>query len=424
MIEKIKFIPFLLKEFWAITHFEKWSPERIEKYQIDAFRKIFESAKKIPFYKELYESAGVLDVKINSLEDLKKLPTIDKALCRKNGYEDYFIGKDIPGTIMTSTTGSTGKPFRIRIPLKIEMLPPVKVIHAMRQFGWTPFDKGLEIYRDTTSTHKSFMRKIGLLKFISFCNDLELIKEKIEKEKPDYLFSVRSFYIFMADYLQEVKFNYKPKFLLCAGEEIHERHRHRLEKFFRAKLLNIYGCMELPTIAYTCPEHAHFHVFQTTAIVEVINIRMIDGNIYGDIAITNLTNDVMPFIRYETGDIVKVQEDKCGCRRNSQILGEIQGRSDDSIKTRYGKILTLQHFSLKFRDIPIIDQFKVVYQKRSGEILFYFKLRKDTCPHEGKELLEKLFQQNFSNYNYKIIIVDGFEIPTSGKVKVFEVVEG
>jgi phenylacetate-CoA ligase len=424
MIDKIRFIPFLLKEYWAISHFEKWSPEKIERYQVKAFRKIFKSAKKLPFYKELYSSAGVFDTKINSLEDLKKLPVIDKALCRNKGYEEYFSGKAIPGTMITSTTGSTGKPFQIRIPSKIEMLPPTKVIHAMRQFGWTPLDKGLEIWRDNSSTHKNFMRKIGLLRYISFFNPLESIKAKIEKEKPDYLFSIRTFYMYIADYLQEVNFKYKPKFLLCTAEEVHEQHRRKLEEFFQAKLLNIYGCMESPTIAYTCPEQARFHVFQTTVILEILNKRTIDGSMYGDVAITNLNNNIMPFIRYKTGDIVKVEEDKCPCKRNSQILGEIQGRSDDSIKIANDEIITLQHFSQKFRNINIIDQYKVVYQRRSRDLIFYFKLKKNTNPLEGKELLNDLFKQNFSNYNYKILIVDFFEISASGKFKVFEVIEG
>jgi len=423
MLKSLKYIPYLLKQYHDISRFEKWSKAKIERYQINAFQKIFERAKQIPFYRELYKQAGVLDAKINTIEDIKLLPTIDKALCRENGYEDYFIRKSIPNTLVNNSSGSTGKPFQLKIPASTEMLPPLKVIYAMRQFGWKPLYKGVEIWRDTSSTHKGIMRNLGLLKSISIYRSLAEIKEFIEKENPEYLFSYRNFYFILMEYFEESKFQLKPKFLLCTAEEVTSNQREMLESYFQAKLINVYGCIESPTIAYTCPENDQFHVFQTTVILEVENQRIVNGVSLGDIVITNLTNDIMPFIRYKTGDTVTASEARCLCGRNSQIIGDIYGRSDDGIRLNNGIVLNYQHLSGAFRDLLFVTQYKAIYSQSKATVEFQFKLKANTDCHMAKSKLLEVLEVNFKSFKYDLKIIDAFEVSRNGKFKVFEVVD-
>jgi len=430
LIRKIKYIPFLLKEYRVLNRFEKWSRERIEQYQVAAFQKIINSAGRIPFYKDLYREVGVYDIKIKSLEDLKQLPVIDKAICRERGYEDYFLNKNMPGSMVTPTSGSTGNPFQIRIPDRLELLSPLRVIYAMKQFGWKPLDKGLEIWVGEMKSHKKVMRKIGLLKSISVFEPPDVIAEIIEKEKPDYLFSNRTSLEVLADYLQKVKFSYKPKFIMCSAGEVHRHQRQKLEEFFQAKLIDIYGSLEAPTMAYSCPECDQFHVFQTTAIAEVVNRRMIDGEECGDLVITNLCNDLMPFIRYKTGDVVKVTDEKCGCKRNSQIIGEIKGRSDDIIKLRDGRAFNYLHFWLRLKKPLLIDyidkieQYKIWFNKSNEEILFQFRLNDKVQREEGSAIINNILKEYFSDIDCRYEIVDSIPLSKSGKFKIIEIIEG
>lgn len=422
MLSSVKYFPYLLKQCYNIWQFEKWDPKKIECYQIKALNKILDKARSIPFYRELYQKAGVLDLKIKSLDDLVKLPTIDKSLCRETGYEAYSDKTSNSSTMITATSGSTGVPFQIRIPRKIEMVPPLKVIYLMRQFGWNPFLKGLEIWREDSSTHKNFMRKTGLLKSISIFKPLEEIKAKIEQEKPDYLFCTRSFYMVLVDYLEKTGYHYKPKYLLSTTEEVSSVHRKRLESFFQALLINVYGCMESPTIAYSCPECKNLHVFQTTVIVEIINKRFIEGEEFGDIAISNLTNDIMPFIRYRTGDVVRVKSSKCKCHRNSQIIGDILGRNDDVIITRDGIVFNFHHFYSVFRSLYYINQYQVVYHKENDKVEFIFAMSK---PYNQDNIIEmqNILSKNFSNIEYSMSIVDQIPLSSSGKFKIIELVD-
>ena len=371
----------------------------------------------------------VSSIELNSLEDLQRLPIIDKALCRERGYEEYIARLDLSKTMFTPTSGSTGKPFLVRIPEKIEMIPPLKVIHAMRQFGWHPLMKGLEIWREDTSTHKNFMRKTGFLKSVSIFKLLEDIRIQIEKEKPDYLFCNRTFFMVLADYFEKMEYNYRPRFLLCTAEEVGQEHRKRLENFFMTKLINVFGCMEAPTTAYTCPEYDNFHVFQTTVIAEIIDKRMIDGEEYGDIAITNLFNDVMPLIRYKTGDIVKVIDEKCACHRNSQVFGNIIGRADDLIKLRDGRVFNYLHFWMRLKKPLLIDhidkieQYKIWFNKKNEDILFQFRLNDKVSAEEGNNILGKILEEKFPDITCRYEIVDHIPLSKSGKYKIIEIIE-
>ena len=429
MIEKIRYLPYLVKEYLTISSFEKWPQEKIRARQLKALRKIIQKALQIPFYKDLYKQAGVDSIELNSLDDLKKLPVIDKALCRKRGYEEYFLQKTIPHSLVTPTSGSTGNPFQIRIPDKLELASPLRVIYIMKQFGWKPLDKGLEIWVGEMKTHKRLMRKLGLLTSVSIFEDPENIKEILEKEKPDYIFSSRTSMEALAEHLQKVNYPYKPKFLMSSASEVYEHQRRKLEEFFQSRLINVFGLLEAPTMAYSCPECERFHVFQTTAIAEVINPRIIDGHECGDLVVTNLANDLMPFIRYKTGDVVKIIPEACTCGRTSQVIGDIMGRADEIIKLKDGRAFNYLHFWMRLKKPLLIDhidkieQYKIWFNRKTEEILFQFRLNDSVDLNEGARIVEKIVSENFSDIDCRYEIVDNIPLSTSGKYKIIEVIE-
>jgi phenylacetate-CoA ligase len=429
MIERIRYLPFLTREYLTISRFERWPKDKIKAYQLKALKKIIRKALQIPFYDELYRNAGVTAIEINTLEDLQRLPIIDKALCRERGYEEYFLEKKISHSLVTPTSGSTGNPFQIRIPDKLELTSPLRVIHIMKQFGWKPFDRGLEIWVGEMKSHKRLMRKLGLLTSVSIFETPENIKDNLEKEKPDYIFSSRTTIEALVEHLQKVNFNYRPKFLMSSASEVYEHQRKKIEKFFQARLINVYGLLEAPTLAYSCPECDKFHVFQTTAIAEVINPRLIDGYECGDLVVTNLANDMMPFIRYRTGDVVKIIPDTCTCGRTSQVIGDIMGRADEIIKLKDGRAFNYLHFWMRFKKpllvdyIDKIEQYKIWFNQKTEEILFQFRLNDNTPLDEGIRIVEKIVSENFSDIDCRYEIVDNIPISKSGKFKIIEVIE-
>ena len=419
MVKSLRYILFLLNEYIKMKAIEKWPKERIQNLQIRRLNEIFQIAKKIPFYNKYYKKHGVFNLVISQMDDLKKIPTINKSRIRNIKIEDITSIKNKKEILCTPTSGSTGEPLLIYIDKRIEMIPPVKVINAMKQFGWNLFDKGLEIWREDKATHKNFMRKLGLLDSISVFEPIEEIAEKIIDKNPNYLFCSRSFYMILAEYFKKHNLKILPKYLLCTAEVVLEEHRKELEETFNTKLLNIYGCMECPTIAGSCPEENNLHVFQSTCIVEYDNISEENGEEFGDIIVTNLTNMVMPFVRYKNGDRGKIISSPCQCGRNTQILGDIIGRDNDDIKLSDGRFFNYLHFYQIFRGEKIIKQYKII-QRNVDELMFQFKLKEKYRKTNAKKYLHSLIDKHFDKLNFKIEFVEQFTMPKSGKFKVIE----
>jgi phenylacetate-CoA ligase len=67
----------------------------------------------------------------------------------------------------------------------------------------------------------------------------------------------------------------------------------------------------------------------------------------GRLLLTTLTNDLMPLVRYEVGDLGAVDAvTPCPCGRASPILREVYGRQDDVIITKDGRRIAIFAFNL------------------------------------------------------------------------------
>ena len=273
------------------------------------------------------------------------------------------------------------------------------------------------------------MRKTGLLESISIFKPLDVIKNEIAIGKPRFILCNRTFFMVLAEYIKNHPINYSPKFLISTAEQLDGRHRKFIEESFNTKIMNVFGCMEAPTIAYSCPESNNLHVFQSTVFVEIINKQIIDGEEYGELVITNLTNPLMPFIRYKTGDLIKVIDRNCSCGRNTQIIGEIIGRNDDVIRFSDGRVFNYIHIWQRFRE-PIlienydkIEQYKVWHHKKDDTLTFHFRINKKIRQAEGNKIIEKILKDQFSDVNYEFEIVDKIALSSNGKFKIIENIE-
>ena len=81
----------LLKYYFSTIYWDKASVDAVKRMQLKKFREIFEYARiNSKFYKNLYDDAGVLELKIESISDIEKIPVIDKYLLKKYDYQDIL----------------------------------------------------------------------------------------------------------------------------------------------------------------------------------------------------------------------------------------------------------------------------------------------------------------------------------------------
>src|SRR5208337_3473893 len=106
--------------------------------------------------------------------------------------------------------------------------------------------------------------------------------------------------------------------IVWAGEDATDA-RVRLKPYVNG-FYTSYGLAELAPVATPC-RYGNMHINMECGILEEI-----DGYLY----VTDLDNNVMPFIRYKTGDEGKIIEGKtCDCGLAHPILYDVKGRRTD-----------------------------------------------------------------------------------------------
>jgi phenylacetate-CoA ligase len=84
------------------------------------------------------------------------------------------------------------------------------------------------------------------------------------------------------------------------------------------------------------------------------------------LALTDLWNYARPFIRYETGDLAVAGAGACGCGRGFPLLGQIEGRSLERLRTPSGKEISpavLGHYLFVYGDhLEAVSQYQLVQE--------------------------------------------------------------
>ncbi|MEM8932990.1 MAG: hypothetical protein AAGE94_17525 [Acidobacteriota bacterium] len=132
-----------------------------------------------------------------------------------------------------------------------------------------------------------------------------------------------------------------------------------LRETFGCPLHTQYGSSEINDIADEC-EAGRLHVRMDEVLVEAIR----DGRPArpGELAravITDLRNRNMPFLRYDLGDVITLDDTPCPCGRQSQTLGAVHGRASDLIDLG-DRLLTPLQADAIFRRTPDLVAYRLV----------------------------------------------------------------
>jgi len=140
------------------------------------------------------------------------------------------------------------------------------------------------------------------------------------------------------------------KFILCSYEFVSVVHRKILERVFGVPVFNLYGSTEAGHLLIE-NESGEMRVCEENVFYEIINA---DENGIGELLVTTLTNEIMPLLRYQVGDLV--QRD-----RKSHL---VHGRVRDALRRSDGQRVTTLEVDRCFEDVSGIAH----YQLRQSEL--------------------------------------------------------
>lgn len=380
---------------------ENLTIEQLKKLQLEYLKKLVKDVTaNVPYYREYSKTH---DIKIESIDDIKKLPIVDKAFI--NSHYNEFVSKTAhkPYSI-AKTTGSSGVPFQF---IKTREGESYKIATRLRGKNWSGIgrcDKMLKISgippvnMSIIDEIKEKIRFIATQKneiYISEITDenIPILVEKINKINPIGIIGLAGGVALLANKLKgnkDLKCNIQAVF--TNSESITPLMRKQIRETFGVEPRSDYAATE-GCIAQEC-EYGGLHVSMEECLVEIINE---DENGVGDLVLTMLHSKDMPLIRYKIGDRGRWRKEKCKCGRNLEMIDEVVGREVDVIVLPNGKEYSsanINYVPSNLKNINNLSEYQF-FQTAKDQILLKMVLINEndtTVVDEMRNEFEKIFE--------------------------------
>jgi phenylacetate-CoA ligase len=125
---------------------------------------------------------------------------------------------------------------------------------------------------------------------------------------------------------------------IFGAETFSESMKRKMEQGLGIEVFDIYGMTEtggVGTLGQDCSAHNGIHIWEDHYIIEILQPATekpaADGQ-EGELVITSLTRQALPVIRFRTGDLTRIlSRDTCSCGRTHLRIAPITGRTDDML---------------------------------------------------------------------------------------------
>ncbi len=328
--------PRILKDFFFFKKSANWSKEQVRTYQNKKLIEIVQYAGKyVPYYRNLFKDINFDIKKFKGIEDLFKIPYLDKEILRIK--PDEFVSDVYPKNkvIIEKTSGSTGTPLRLHID---EISRSRKYAAFARAYFWSGYKPGaLRFVLKGFSESKKEPYGYDLLRNMIYLNSSKMTKDNclsvlalLRNKKINifegYARSFIDFYNIVGEHNMDIK---PPKGILCYGETITSEMRVFVETKYKTRLFDFYSHAENSVMICQRPDNKKY-LMEDYFYPEIINgTGSISSSGYGELVGTSFYNYAMPLIRYKTRDNIKLNLDNISSP-NREVLG-IEGRMDDFI---------------------------------------------------------------------------------------------
>jgi phenylacetate-CoA ligase len=203
--------------------------------------------------------------------------------------------------------------------------------------------------------------------------------------------------------------------VLTNAEPLRDQQRREIAEAFGCPVRDTYGMAEIVVAASEC-ESGRMHLWPEVGELEVLGEKKDteDGQA-GEFVCTGLLNADMPLIRYRVGDRGSVAscEISCSCGRTLPILDAIDGRVDDVLYTRDGRVVGRLDPVFKSR-LPIREA--QIVQEALDLIRVRYIAAKGFSEADGQSLIERL-QERMGPVKVVLEEVDSIARTANGKFR-------
>lgn len=347
-------------QWWPCALVESWRDEAL----VNLVRTAYQD---VPFYRDLFASAGVHWRAIETPSCLRRLPVVTKDMLRAA----------LPGSTVRNTglpvhaevsSGSTGAPFRILEDSETASFRRAAFLLTVEWAGWKVgqehLQTGVVAERDFERRAKDFLLRCHYVSVLGLDDTrLDRALDTISRRRIRHLWGYPSALYHLAERARAVRWNGSPMTSIVTwADQLHPHHRQAIESTFGARVIDTYGCGEGIQVSSQCGHGSHYHVHALDTIVEYLdeNDEPAAPGEPARLILTRLLPGATPLIRYEVGDLgVRGPQTPCACGRSWETMESVIGRLTDIITGPSGRRYLAHYFALHLEKFPAIHEYQV-----------------------------------------------------------------
>ena len=292
----------------AYRFLPSYTADELARIQLDGLRFTVAQALRSPQYREKLAACGVEPGDIRSLDDLRRLPTVD--------VDDLRAGYPLPLCCVPeeeivrihASSGTTGKRKILAYTQKDIETFSLQMARCYELAGLTPADRmQVAVGYGLWTAGAGFQlgsEKLGMLTIPVGPG----IRDELKLKK-----------------------------VICGSETRSEKMRLAIEsKLGLEASYDIAGMTEMygPGTAMDCDAHEGLHYWADLFIIEVVDpetLQPLPVGEVGEMVVTSLCKEAVPLLRYRTHDLSRLLPGECSCGLGMPRHDRILGRSDDMI---------------------------------------------------------------------------------------------
>mgnify|MGYP001583256784 FL=1 len=418
----------VLLQFWAYTQTDYFSERELRELQFEKLKHILVHAgRTVPYWHRMFGAIHFQPEGMKNFDAIGQIPVSTRAHIKSIPIGDLLsertgFGRRAP----RSTAGSTGEPLNFFH--DTHELPSWRAIFllVMHYAGFkhkTPIlNFGLDRYHPLQ----------GFAKNIAPANALESKAFRVNtlyplliSYQPQIIHASLSVVRRFADHLRSDGFYVGLTGVITMGESIPDAELQELARIFQCPLTDHYGARECYFMGIRCLL-GNYHLLPWFNYIEIVGEdgKNCPNGQEGNVTVTSFGNEVMPFIRYQTGDRGFISGDRCDCGRKSRCI-VFRGRAPSFIRLPGGEQITVRFLENFLEEFGAeIKKFQIEQRAANSLLIRYIANRREKPLNEimvRERLTEALRRHAQSPYNIQITLerVDAILPNEQGKTPLF-----
>jgi phenylacetate-CoA ligase len=407
------------------------SPDELKAIQSNKIQAIVKHAyATVPYYRSLFDTNNIKPKDIRNSDDLKHIPVSTKQDLRTAGETVISCLYQKAGLIPRTTGGSSGTTLFFYHSPRDVLYANASYDRARMQNLFSPLYNKIVmigVFREESCCWHRLREKIEYVLafrrrpiFLDMGQSQQIIDGILARASYDSIKGYPSFLYLLAHRVRSGLLRLPGlRHVFTASETLDAKSREFINSTLNVDVKDIYGCWEGGCIGWECAKHEGYHVnldFVALQVVDEANVSREYGT--GNLVLTNLNSYAVPFIRYQTDDVVELTPDLCSCGKPLPLIKSLFGRQDDFIVLPDERMLSPPGLLAVMYGCSNLLQYQIT-QERRDELFVRVVLVDPAHSQSTEDEITRCLQSYLSCDDMKVFVatVDKIDRTVSGKHK-------